>query len=137
MIVFLDAAVVIYFVEQPTVWGPKASARMAALLAALLAAGETFAVTDLVRMECRVRPIQLGNAARLNDFAAFFSGPDVQMFPITAALCDRASSIRASYGFKPLDSLHLAAAVENRCGLFLTNDARLSRFAGLAVEVLS
>ena len=133
MIVFLDSSVVIYFVEQPVVWGPKASARMAALLAA----GETFAVTDLVRMECRVLPIRFGSAARLNDFAVFFSGPDVQVFPITAALCDRASAIRATYGFKPLDSLHLAAAVENRCGLFLRNDSRLNKFVGLTVEVLT
>jgi uncharacterized protein len=106
-------------------------------MSALLAAGETFAVTDLVRMECRVGPIQLGNMARLNDFAVFFSGPDVQVFPVTAALCDRASSIRATYGFKPLDSLHLAAAVENHCGLFLTNDLRLNKFTGVTVEVLS
>jgi uncharacterized protein len=133
VIVFIDSSVVIYFVEQPAVWGSKASARMSALLAA----GETFGVTDLVRMECRVGPIKLGNKPRLNDFAVFFAGPDLQVFPVTAALCDRASSVRAMYGFKPLDSLHLAAAVENHCGLFLTNDSRLSRFTGVTVEVLS
>jgi predicted nucleic acid-binding protein len=133
VIVFLDAAVVIYFVEQSAVWGPKASTRMAALLVA----GATFAVTDLVRMECRVGPIQLGNTARLNDFAVFFTRPDVQVFPITAAVCDRASVIRATYGFKPLDSLHLAAAVESRCGLFLTGDHRLNRFTGVPIEELS
>ena len=116
MIVFLDTNVVIYFVEQPTTWGPKAYTR----LAALLSAGHTFGLSDLVRMECRVGPLRSGNPVRLNDFAVFFAGPDVQVFPVTAAVCDWAAGIRASLGFKPLDSLHLAAAVENGCGLFLT-----------------
>ena len=133
MIVFLDANVVIYLVEQTALWGPKASARYAALLAA----GDEPAVSDLVRMECRVGPLKTGNAIVLNDFAAFFASPDVHVFPITTAVCDRASAIRAAYGFKPLDALHLAAAMENRCGLFLTNDTRLNRFTSIPIEVLT
>jgi predicted nucleic acid-binding protein len=37
--------------------------------------------------------------------------------------------------YKPLDSLHLAAAIENACGKFLTNDAGLSGFPDLTVRV--
>ncbi len=40
--VFLDANPIIYYVEQPAVWGPKASAR----LAGLRAAGDDFAVAE-------------------------------------------------------------------------------------------
>jgi hypothetical protein len=32
---------------------------------------------------------------------------------LTAAVCDRAARIRASFGFTPMDALHLAAAVEH------------------------
>jgi len=74
---------------------------------------------------------------RLNEFDAFFASPEVQMFPATAAVCDRASAIRAAYGFKPLDALHLAAVIENQCGLFLSNDTRLNRFTGIPIEVLT
>jgi predicted nucleic acid-binding protein len=119
-------------VEQPPVWGLKAAARIAAFKA-----GDQAAVSDLVRMECRVGPLKSSDSFLLNNFAAFFAAPDLQVFPITAAVCDRASAIRATYGFRPLDSLHLATAVENQCGLFLTNDARLNRFVGLPLEVLS
>ncbi len=133
MIVFLDTCPVIYFVEQPPIWGPKASAR----LAVLRAAGEQLAVSDLVRMECLVGPLKSGDAAVLASYQAFFTAPGVQVLPITAAVCDRAASIRATHGFKPLDSLHLATAVEHGCRLFLTNDARLSRFADIPVAVLS
>ena len=133
MIVFLDASLVIYFVQQPPAWGPKAAAR----LAALKASGDRPAVSDLVRTECRVGPLKAGDATLLSDFSAFFTAGNIQVFPVTAAVCDRASAIRAAHGFKPLDSLHLAAAVENGCGLFLTGDLRLSRFTGIAVEVLT
>ncbi len=35
------------------------------------------------------------------------------------------------------DCLHLAAAIEHGCGLFLTNDAQLPRCSAIAVEVLT
>jgi predicted nucleic acid-binding protein len=131
--VFLDASIVIYFVEQPLVWGPKASAR----LADLRAAGETFTATERVRMECLVGPIKTGDAAALADFMAFFAAPDLAILPITTAVAHRAATIRATYGFRPLDSLHLGAAAEHGCGLFLTNDVLLRRFSDLTVEVLA
>ncbi len=131
--VFLDASLVIYFVEQPIMWGPKASAR----IAALRAAGEPLAVSDLVRMECLVEPLRTGDTARLSEFTTFFTLPDVRVLPITATVCDRAARIRAIRRFKPLDSLHLAAAVEDGCTLFLTHDVRLSSFPDILVEVLT
>ena len=131
--VFLDANPVIYFVEQPPTWGPKAKAR----ITALVGAGEQLAVTDIVRMECLVGPLKQGDLQMESDFRTFFTSPDVRVLPIVAAVCERAARIRATHGFKPLDSLHLAAAVEHGCTLFLTNDGRLSSFPGIPVEVLS
>jgi len=45
-VVFLDANLVIYLVEQPPIWGQKASNR----ITTSLVAGEPLAVTDIVRM---------------------------------------------------------------------------------------
>jgi predicted nucleic acid-binding protein len=131
--VFLDANPIIYHVEQTPVWGRKASAR----LAVLRAAGDDFAVTELVRMECLVGPMQAGDAALEADFAAFFSAPNVRILPITTAVAQRAARIRAAHRFKPLDALHLAAAVEHGCGSFLTNDAGLKGFPDITVEILT
>lgn len=39
--------------------------------------------------------------------------------------------------FKLPDALHLAAAIEHGCGLFLTNDAKLANCTDITVEVLS
>jgi predicted nucleic acid-binding protein len=55
---------------------------------------------------------------------------------------DRSSAARppARRGWDGLaltDSLHLAAAVEHGCTLFLTRDARLKRFPDIPVEIHS
>src|SRR5438093_520846 len=131
--VFLDANPIIYYVEQPPIWGAKAKTR----ITALVAAGERLAASDLVRMECLVGPLKKGDAKLVTDFRSFFASPDVQVLSVTAAVCDRAAALRAAHGFKPLDSLHLAAAVEHGCTLFLTNDGRLSSFPDIPIEVLS
>ena len=77
-----------------------------------------------------------GDTAKLAVVDAFFVRPDVRLVPITTAVFDRATVIRATHDFKLADSLHLAAAVESGCDRFLTNDARLSSFTGISVDVL-
>ncbi len=95
-----------------------------------------FAVSDLIRMECQVGPLTSGDRALLADYARFFALPEVHVLPISAAVCDRAAAIRAQHRFKPLDSLHLATAVEAACGKFLTNDGRLKAFPDIKIEIL-
>jgi predicted nucleic acid-binding protein len=133
LICYLDSNVVMYFVENHPRWGAAAAAR----IAGLRSAGDTFAVSDLTRFECRVGPLRDKNAAFLSDFDAFFASPDVHVLSLTAAVCDRGAVIRATHALKSLDALHLAAAIEARCDLFLPNDNRLSGFPDLSVEVLS
>src|SRR5436309_1245844 len=132
VLIYLDSAIVIYAVENPTGFGPQARAR----LAAARAAGDELAVSDLTRLECRVHPMGRGDAQLLAEFDAFFAAPDVLRVPITTAVFDRATPIRAVHNYKLGDALHLATAVEGGCGVFLTNDHRLSGFPDIPVEVL-
>jgi len=90
----------------------------------------------LTRLECRVTPMRRQAAATLVKFDDFFALPDVERIPLSAAVLDRATAIRANYSYKTLDAIHLAAAVEAGCGVFLTNDSRLHGFPDIAVEVL-
>ena len=133
MICYLDSNVVMYYIERPPRWGVAAQTR----IAQLLSGGHTLAVSDLTRMECRVRPLRAGDTKTLAEFDAFFASSRVQVNSMTAAVFDRAAAIRAHRGFKPLDALHLAAALEAGCDLFLTNDSHLRTFPDLPVEVLS
>jgi predicted nucleic acid-binding protein len=131
--VFLDANPIIYLIERPAGFGAKTKARVTALLAN----GERLAASDLVRMECQVGPLRANDQLLLAQYLTFFRSPDLSVLTLTPAICDRAAQIRAQYGFKPLDSLHLAAAVEHRCTLFLTGDAQLKSFLDIPVEILS
>jgi predicted nucleic acid-binding protein len=132
MLVYCDSVIFIYYLEGLPDFQRRARAR----LAALWAAGDVLAMSDLVRLECRMHPIRAKSAVRLADFDALFAQPNVQLVPMTTAVFDRATQIRATYNFKLADSLHLAAAVEAKCDLFLTNDARLAAFTDITVEVL-
>jgi uncharacterized protein len=133
MIVCLDANIIIYLVERDPTWQPKVTAR----LSVLQGAGASLAVSDAARLECLVGPLLTGDAAVLADYTALFNAPTVSKLPVTAAVWERAARLRASHTFKAMDSIHLATAIEYGCGLFLTNDAPLSRCTGITVEVLT
>lgn len=132
MLIYCDSMILIYLLDSVGPFNVRAAARMAALRAA----GDVAVFSDLTRLECRIKPIKLGATTALAGIDAFFIRPDVRHVPITTAVFDRATLIRAAYNFMLGDSLHLAAAVEARCDRFLTNDARLSESTGVPVEVL-
>ena len=135
MKVCLDTNCVIFLVEKNPLWTPKVVTR----LAASRLAGDTLASSDLARSECLVGPLYAGDAAVLADYQRFFSSPAVEMLPMTSAVCERAAEIRVASGLKIKlpDALHLAAALEHGCGLFLTSDEALAGCAAITVEVLT
>ena len=127
MRLYFDSVATIYFVEGIEPWFSRIAAKLAAT-------GGRIVSSDLVRMECRVKPLRLGDSHLLADFDAVFASSE--FVPITATVFDRAAHIRATHGFKTPDSIHLAAATESGCDAFLTNDVQLTRFPDLTVEVV-
>ena len=132
MLIYCDSVVLIYFLDSTGILHQRAEKR----LMAMGAAGDEIAVSDLTRLECRVKPLQLADKVRLALFDDFFAQPDVRLSPLTTAVYDRATLIRATHAFKTPDALHLAAALEGSCALFLTHDKRLARFSDIPIEVL-
>lgn len=59
------------------------------------------------------------------------------MVPLTREVVDRAMALRARYGFKTPDAIHLAAAIVGQCDSFLTNDRRLKKCTDIQVEVIA
>lgn len=133
MLFFADTNIVIYLVQQPPVWGPRATAHVNTLVEG----GDRIVVSDLVRMECLVGPLAAGDTETLALFDRFFASEGVQVVEISAMVCNRAAAIRARYRFRAMDALHLAAAIEYGCQRFLTSDSRLGDFSEITVEVLS
>ena len=133
MIVCLDSNIVICGVERDPAWKAKVEAR----IKAILAAGDTLAFSDAVRLECLVGPLQSGDASVLADYRKFFDSPALQALAVTSLVWERAAQIRAVFKLQPLDSIQLASAIEHGCGLFLTNDAHLAHCTAITVEVLT
>jgi len=70
-------------------------------------------------------------------FDNYFAGIISEVIPLTRPVIDLATELRARYGFKIPDAIHLAAAIAGGCDLFLTNDYRLDKCAEIAVEVVA
>jgi len=129
MRLYLDAAPVIYTVQKIV--------PLASLVDAWLSTpGVIRIASDLTRLECRVKPLRMGDTMLLADFDQFFANDLAEVIALTRTVMDKATEIRAVHGFHTADAIHLAAAVIAGCDVFLTNDHRLDRFTELTVEVV-
>lgn len=131
--VYLDSCIIIYLHEA------TADLQIAIRDRLLPASGNrlTLSISDLTRLECRVRPLKREDAALLADYDRFFALPDVSRLPLSTKVFDLATELRARHGLQTPDALHLAAALVGGCEQFWTNDNRLAKVqAGIAIEVL-
>jgi predicted nucleic acid-binding protein len=140
---YLDTMIVIYAVEG----NPADQQRALNHMAALEQAGNRFVISELTRTECLAPVLGPGGGQRLSDFFRFFHGPNMQTLGLTAAMHTRASAIRGGHIYPAIppaqprryglaDALHLPAAIESGCDVFLTNDSQLAAFPEIAIEVL-
>ena len=130
MLIYLDTVIVIYAIEGAQAFQQRAVAR----LATAKTAGDDISTSDLTRLESLVGPIRNNDLTLQQDYLRFLQTTTV--LPLSSSVYDQAARIRALDNYTVADSLHLAVAIAGNCGLFLTNDARLSGFAGLAIEIL-
>jgi predicted nucleic acid-binding protein len=124
---YFDSVVMIYLVERVPPWHAR-------LVSAVSSLGWDLVASDLCRMECRVKPLQLSDVQTLADFDTTFAA--IEIIPLDSAVFDRAADIRATYRFKTPDAIHLAAAVEHGCDVFVTNDHRLNSFSDIAIHIV-
>ena len=127
--IYIEAAPAIYLVQQVLPWWTAIRTR-------LTAPGIVVVSSELTRMECLVKPLRANDARLVSDFDTFFSARVTELIPFSAVVFRKAAEIRARHNFKTPDALHLAAAVEGACDVFLTNDARLTSFPDVTVEVV-
>jgi predicted nucleic acid-binding protein len=129
-VIYLDSCLVIYLVEQHARWGETI---------ARLVEEETrfgFAISPLVKCECLVGPLKNGNATLRQDYLDVFS--EFGSLDMSEPVYLRAAELRARFGMKLPDALHLACAEQHRCDALWTNDDRLTRVShGMALNVLN
>jgi predicted nucleic acid-binding protein len=132
--IYLDACVIIYLVEGRRPFLDLAVRRIEQLRyqgAALLL------TSRLSRIECRSQPLGRDNRKLLQLYDAFFGSGDLKVVDASAAVIERATELRALYGFKTPDAIHLATAIESQADVYLTGDVRLATCKDLVVEVLN
>ncbi|ETX05963.1 type II toxin-antitoxin system VapC family toxin [Candidatus Entotheonella palauensis] len=129
MRLYLDTAPIVYLLEQVPLYAEAVDRRVSS-------DGVIQVASDLTRLECRVKPMRDHNDSLLQDYDDYFNEVVTEIVPLSGVVMDWATGIRAHYGFKTPDTIHLAAAVVSGCDVFLTNDQRLDCFSAIAVEVV-
>ncbi len=121
-LIYLDACVVIYLIESHARWG-------AAVARAMTQAAEArFGVSPPVKCECLVGPIKRGDPVLERAYTELFQrlAPLAMLEPVYL----QAAWLRARFGLKTPDALHLACAQHHRCAALV--DQRRPPGAGLA-----
>ena len=87
-------------------------------------------------MECRVKSIKDGDATALDIYDRLFEAQDLELLPVSRAVLDTATDLRAKWSLRSPDAIHLASALISNADVFLTGDRALARCADVRVEVL-
>ncbi|MBS0276121.1 MAG: type II toxin-antitoxin system VapC family toxin [Proteobacteria bacterium] len=125
-LIYVDSCLVIYLAEDRS---------RQERIARAMEAEATFALSPLVKLECLVSPLKLGDLALerfyLDLFARFIT------LEMSETVYLQSARLRAQFGLRTPDALHLACALHHRCESLWTNDNRLERASlGLARNVL-
>lgn len=130
----IDSAAVIYYVEEH----PDYIARLDPIFESA-ARGEIELVTSsLTLLEVLVVPYRVGDFALAARYEALLTrSRGVRLARIGRSTLRTAAQLRARHGVRTPDALQLAAALDERCTVFLTNDRRLPSVPGLFVIQLA
>lgn len=135
MLLFLDACVVIYWIEAADPFHSRLMTRLKELRKR--APEATFAVSRLSWIECLVKPLRDSDDDLVAEYRAFFRAGQLRVVELTADVVEHAASLRAQSAIKTPDALQAASALSlGSDAIFLTNDKRLSKITGLQVEVI-
>src|SRR5437660_827264 len=126
--IYLDACLVIYFVEKhPTYYNVVKG------LFDSLSVNDTLCFSPLVRLECLVIPLRENDTGLKIHYESFFKTQE--MLEITAGRFDEAAQLRAEFNsLKTPDALHIATALRHNCDELWTNDNRLNSVAPSLVK---
>ena len=128
-LIYLDACLLIYVVESDPVFGEPMQALFAKRGSSQLA------VSSLTRMECLVKPMARADHALQQRYALALN--ELVQLPMPDQVFEQATRLRAQFGLRTPDALHLACALVHGCDELWTNDDRMVRAGqGLALNVL-
>jgi predicted nucleic acid-binding protein len=127
-LIYLDSCLVIYLAEDRS--------RQERIARAMQQETEaSFALSPLVKLECLISPLKHGDLSLERFYLDMFDRFITLEMSETVYL--QGARLRARFGLRAPDALHLACALHHRCESLWTNDNRLERASlGLARNVL-
>ena len=126
--VYLDSCIAIYLVEEHSVY-------YAVIEEALAKLDGIVCFSPLAELECLILPLRLKRDDLVERFRRFFA-INVQL-DMPDTVYREAARLRAEFGLKTPDALHLATARFHNCTELWTNDDRLAGVAdNMAVNVV-
>jgi predicted nucleic acid-binding protein len=131
--IYLDGCCIIYLVEAAS---PFHSAIAGRLLQHQADPESRLLTSRLSFLECRTRPERDNDRKLLAAYDKLFGTNRMLIVEISAEVVTTTTKLRARYGFKTPDAIHLASAIDAKADLFLTGDSSLARCTNIAVEVL-
>jgi uncharacterized protein len=129
--IYADSGIIIRLIEGTArVRGPIASR-----LDAIRSMRPFVATSRLSRLECLCKPLRDQRKDLLVLYDAFFTGPEVAITEIDKAIVEKATELRAFFGFKTPDAVHAATAILAKVSEFWTADQGFSRCTELNVRL--
>lgn len=129
----LDASVIIYSVEKVQPY----FALLAQLWQGAKQGGFVLYGSELLLLEVLVKPIQRHDLLLETAFRQLLTETrELSLLPITRAVLDSAGRLRAEYGARTPDAIHLATALLAGCSFVVTNDIAWRRVPEINVVVL-
>ncbi len=133
-LVYLDACVVIYLVEGAEPFHTKARDEIKSLMNR---EGSELITSRISLIECRSNPMRKHDAETLRIYDGFFAADQMSLADVDAGIIESATRLRAEYGFRTPDAIHLATAIEHGAEVFLTGDTTLSKCREIKVSLLT
>ncbi|MCC6172150.1 MAG: type II toxin-antitoxin system VapC family toxin [Gammaproteobacteria bacterium] len=117
-LIYLDTCLLIYAVESHPVFGSRVMERLARARPA------RFAISPLTMLECLVKPMREADLALQRRYEGALA--QLEELPLPGPVYRQAAELRAHFGLKTPDALHLACAQHHGCDALWTNDDRLT-----------
>ena len=132
--VCLDTCVFIYFMEED-----KRYIDVVTPIFEAVNEGQFNAITSgITLLETLVVPLRAKDDLLANQYEQLLSkSKGLTLTNLSHELLRRAAVLRATFQIKTPDALQIAAAQQERCRIFVTNDRRLPKIPGLKILQLS
>jgi predicted nucleic acid-binding protein len=135
MAIFLDACVIIYWVELSEPHYSKVISKLEKI--SHKHPHSKLAISRLSILECCVAPLKSKNKEALKLFEDFFAQPSIQIIELDESVITEATKIRATTSLKTPDAIQAACALQIKSlKAFVTNDKSFSQLKKLPVELI-